>query len=278
MSFEKGEVDAGDPDQTNRLPSMSNKDSAATCQHANLMPVTSQGSVYVSRCTSCNEVRVDSDWQKDSAAEQRCVKCNHSNVGLSGYCIKNLPDAYGDFRYGPLCGCKCSFSEAAASEGVPSERTALIRGQQRNGSNEVTAIMVSRNCPTCRVYREALETISQKKYDEWAFSECRSIAKQAIGDDRVRAYTGSLPERLHAALHTLWTKAVEQEGYIKAEWRELDDAIFQSIRDSVDEAAVRRAAERIKTHIRIYLSKDVADLLSTHDITEIITTELQKGK
>lgn len=61
--------------------------------------------------------------QKDSAAEQRCVKCKHNNVGLSGYCIKNLPDAYGDFRYGPLCGCKCSFSEAAASESAKTDRS-----------------------------------------------------------------------------------------------------------------------------------------------------------
>jgi hypothetical protein len=31
--------------------------------------------------------------------------------------------------------------------------------------------------------------------------------------------------RAHRALHTLWTKAVGTEGYIKAEWNELDAAI-----------------------------------------------------
>ena len=31
--------------------------------------------------------------------------------------------------------------------------------------------------------------------------------------------------RIHRALHHLWTRNVGTEEYVKAEWRELDDAI-----------------------------------------------------
>lgn len=65
-----------------------------------------------------------------------------------------------------------------------------------------------------------------------------SIEYVRVSVDEAAVKAGILPQRLHIALHTLWTKAVGQEGYIKAEWRELDDAIFQSLRVSVDEAAV----------------------------------------
>lgn len=64
--------------------------------------------------------------EKDTAAAvpaapvgEKCVKCGHNEVGLSGYCIKNLPDAYGNVAGGSLCGCKCQF--AAQPAAVPSE-------------------------------------------------------------------------------------------------------------------------------------------------------------
>lgn len=57
------------------------------------------------------------------------------------------------------------------------------------------------------------------------------------------ARLGVLPERLHNALHLLWTKAVGQDGYIKAEWRELDDAIFAALAAS----PVQRNSNEVET-------------------------------
>jgi hypothetical protein len=31
--------------------------------------------------------------------------------------------------------------------------------------------------------------------------------------------------RVHTALHTVWSKAVDKDGYTKKEWTELDNAI-----------------------------------------------------
>lgn len=39
-----------------------------------------------------------------------CTKCGHNKVGLSGFCIQQMPDAYGDLHGGGLCACKCEFS------------------------------------------------------------------------------------------------------------------------------------------------------------------------
>jgi hypothetical protein len=33
-------------------------------------------------------------------------------------------------------------------------------------------------------------------------------------------------ERVHLALHILWTKAVGTPGYVKNEWKELEAAIY----------------------------------------------------
>lgn len=45
-----------------------------------------------------------------------CRKCQHNRVGLSGHCIENLPDAYGNLKGGSLCGCKCEFSAPQESK------------------------------------------------------------------------------------------------------------------------------------------------------------------
>lgn len=49
-------------------------------------------------------------------------------------------------------------------------------------------------------------------------------AQPAVPDGKANKVRG-LPQRVHTALHTLWTKAVDTEGYVKSEWRELDDAL-----------------------------------------------------
>jgi hypothetical protein len=42
-----------------------------------------------------------------------------------------------------------------------------------------------------------------------------------------------LYERIHTALHVLWSKAVGQPGYVKSEWAELEQAI-QSLAQEAD--------------------------------------------
>lgn len=37
--------------------------------------------------------------------------------------------------------------------------------------------------------------------------------------------------RVSRALHKLWTRAVGTPGYVKADWRELDNAIYQLATD-----------------------------------------------
>lgn len=41
--------------------------------------------------------------------EKECVRCGHGEVGLSGFCIHEFPDIYGDPKGGSLCACKCEF-------------------------------------------------------------------------------------------------------------------------------------------------------------------------
>lgn len=36
-----------------------------------------------------------------------------------------------------------------------------------------------------------------------------------------------LPEEIHHMLHTLWTKAVHQEGYDKTEWQKFEQQLHQ---------------------------------------------------
>jgi hypothetical protein len=45
----------------------------------------------------------------------------------------------------------------------------------------------------------------------------------------------------HAALHRLWSDAVGKEGYDKAAWRELDNALARFARDASEKHGVGRS-------------------------------------
>jgi hypothetical protein len=45
----------------------------------------------------------------------------------------------------------------------------------------------------------------------------------------------------HAALHRLWTEAVGKEGYDKASWRVLDNALARFARDAAEKAGIGRS-------------------------------------
>jgi len=52
---------------------------------------------------------------------------------------------------------------------------------------------------------------------------------------------------LHGLFHTLWTKAVHQEGYVKSEWMALERKLKNMEKELVDMAVKnvdRRIAER----------------------------------
>lgn len=85
--------------------------------------------------------------------------------------------------------------------------------------------------------------------------ECRSVLEPPV-DDHVatpqptgwQAHVAAHPREeflatfreAHAALHRLWTAAVGTEGYDKAAWKVLDNALARFARDAGEEAGVGR--------------------------------------
>ena len=92
-----------------------------------------------------------------------------------------------------------------------------------------------------------------------AVDECRSVLEPPIddfgpssiqqADSRWEEHVAAYPREeflaafreAHATLHRLWTAAVGKEGYDKAAWRAIDNALSRFARDAAEKVGISRS-------------------------------------
>jgi len=89
-----------------------------------------------------------------------------------------------------------------------------------------------------------------------AVDKCRSILEPSFDDDNGtpaspsawQAHIDAYPReeflamfrQAHATLHRLWTEAVGKEGYDKASWKTIDNALARFARDAAEAVGIGR--------------------------------------
>jgi hypothetical protein len=79
-----------------------------------------------------------------------------------------------------------------------------------------------------------------------AVDECRRILEPPV--DAWQQHVAAYPREeflatfreVHAVFHHLWTEAVGKEGYDKAAWRTIDNALARFARDAAEKAGISR--------------------------------------
>ena len=129
----------------------------------------------------------------------------------------------------PLCSA-CASNQAAIHR-LQREHAALVEVYVLAARMRMFPVPFDQHFELAGVVDEC-RSVLEPPIDNYALSETHSASRESF----LRAF-----REAHAALHQLWTAAVDQPGYNKKHWISLDNALARFARDAGETFGVSRS-------------------------------------